>query len=192
MVCGEEKMKEKLNIIDEQWNILGEETREVIHKNGLLHRELHVWLFNKKGEILFQRRGPRKDTFPNLLDATAGGHVDLGEDYLSAAIRELKEELNLNINSSNLILLGDYKSKTYDNVTKNTNNVIKKIYSYKFEGNVQDLKLEKGEVVSLEFWSIEKLSNITEKERKEFCPTLLSEEYLSLLEKIKLTNEKKK
>ena len=54
MVCGEEeRMTEKLNVIDEQGNIIGEETREGIHREGLLHREIHVWLFNKKGEDIF-------------------------------------------------------------------------------------------------------------------------------------------
>ncbi len=191
MVYGEEGMTERLNIIDEQGNIIGEETRERIHREGFLHREIHIWLFNKKGEVLFQRRGHNKDTYPNLLDATAGGHVDIGEDYMSAAIRELKEELGIKANPHNLIFLGDYQSKTYDEVTKNTNNALKKIYAYQFEGDIKDLKLEKGEIVNLERWPIKKLSNLTEKERKEFIQTLLSEKYLFLFKKIEIKVKKK-
>ncbi len=194
MVHGEkEKMKEKFNLIDEQGNIIGEETREKIHRKGLLHREIHVWLFNKKGEILFQRRGPNKDTFPNLLDASSGGHVDLDESYESAATRELDEELGIQTSFDNLIFLGTRRSKSHDPITNNTNNSFKKIYAYQFEGGIGDLKPEKGELTSLEFWSIEKLKHLTEADKKRFIQGLLSEEYLSLFDKIKpIIGERKK
>ena len=85
----------KLNIIDENGNITGEETRENIHKQGLLHREIHVWFYTPKGEILFQHRAKDKDTYPDLLDATVGGHVEIGADYESAALQELEEETGI-------------------------------------------------------------------------------------------------
>lgn len=179
-------MMERLNVIDEKGNVLGEETRGRIHRKGLLHREIHVWLFNKKGEVLFQRRGPHQDTYPNLLDATIGGHVNIGEDYLFVAIRELKEEIGIKAGLNNLIFIGVFKSKSYDNVTTNTNNAIKKIYAYPFEGDIKNLKLEKEKVINLESWPITKLPNLKEKERKEFIQTLLSKEYLPLLRKIEL------
>ena len=47
---------ELLEIVDEQDNVVGIETREKIHQQGLLHREIHIWVTNEKGEILFQRR----------------------------------------------------------------------------------------------------------------------------------------
>jgi 16S rRNA (adenine1518-N6/adenine1519-N6)-dimethyltransferase len=61
-----------LNVVDESGKILGEETRENIHRQGLLHKEIHVWLFTPNKEIVFQHRGKDKDTFPDLLDATVG------------------------------------------------------------------------------------------------------------------------
>ena len=64
---------QKLNIIDEDDNIIGEDSRENIHRKGLLHREIHVWIYNKKGEILFQKRSITKDTWTGLLDASACG-----------------------------------------------------------------------------------------------------------------------
>lgn len=45
-----------LNVVDERDNIIGEATHEEIHLKGLLHREIHVWLYNKNGEIFFQMR----------------------------------------------------------------------------------------------------------------------------------------
>ena len=66
----------KLNIVDENDQIIGEDTRENIHRKGLLHREIHVWFYTPKSEIVFQHRAKNKDTFPDLLDATVGGHVE--------------------------------------------------------------------------------------------------------------------
>jgi len=41
--------QEKLNIVDESDNIIGEDTRGHIHQKGLLHREIHVWIYNNEG-----------------------------------------------------------------------------------------------------------------------------------------------
>ncbi len=65
--------QEKLNIVDENDNIIGEDTRKNIHKNGLLHREIWVWIYNKNLDVLFQKRSSNKDTFPNKLDASVLG-----------------------------------------------------------------------------------------------------------------------
>ncbi|MCL4437679.1 NUDIX domain-containing protein [Patescibacteria group bacterium] len=80
----------KLNIVDESGNIIGEETRCNIHKNGLLHKEIHVWFYTPKGEIIFQHRAKNKDVYPDLLDATVGGHVEIGDDYEHAALKEIE------------------------------------------------------------------------------------------------------
>ena len=71
----------RLNIVNEEGEIVGVETREDIHNQGLLHRECHVWFYTPAGEIIFQHRAKDKDTYPDLLDATVGGHVEIGSDY---------------------------------------------------------------------------------------------------------------
>ena len=58
----------KLNIIDENGKIIGEDTRKNIHKNGLLHREINVYFYTPQGEIIFQHRSKNKETFPDLLE----------------------------------------------------------------------------------------------------------------------------
>src|SRR3990172_2229916 len=101
----------KLNIIDEAENIIGIETRENIHKQGLLHREIHVWFYTPKGEIIFQHREKDKDTYPDLLDATVGGHVEIGADYESTALQELEEETGVKAVKDNLVVIQTVKSK---------------------------------------------------------------------------------
>lgn len=85
-------MDDRLNVVDKNGAIIGEESRDVIHRNGLLHREVHVWLYTPDKELIFQHRAKDKETFPDLLDATAGGYVEIGDDWVTAALKELQEE----------------------------------------------------------------------------------------------------
>lgn len=88
----EEEIKEMLEVVDENDNVIGFETRAKIHREGLLHREIHVWFLTPEGEIVFQHRAKDKDTYPDKLDATVGGHVESNMSYEDTAIKECKEE----------------------------------------------------------------------------------------------------
>jgi len=175
--------KEKLNIVDEKDNIIGEDTRENIHKKGLLRREVHVWLYNNEGGVLFQKRALNKDTFPGLLDASIGGHVELNETYEEAAIKEAKEETDIMIDNNKLIKIIKTKSKSYDKITNTTNNVFRIVYAYKFNGVIKDIKREQGKAIKFEFWSINKIINLSPKETNKFIPSILKKRLI--FEKIK-------
>ena len=88
---------EMLEVVDENDNVIGLETRGKIHQNGLLHREIHIWFLTPKSEIIFQHRSKNKDTYPNKLDATVGGHVNPNMSYKETAIKECREETGLDI-----------------------------------------------------------------------------------------------
>ena len=61
----------------------------------LLHRAIHVFVFNKVGQLYLQRRSMAKDTAPGKWVSSCSGHVNSGEDYDKAAGRELIEEIGL-------------------------------------------------------------------------------------------------
>lgn len=86
---------ERFDVVDEQDHVVRSEFRDVIHVNNLLHRAAHMLLFNASGELYLQKRSIWKDRNPGLWDSSAAGHVDSGEDYLTAARRELQEELGI-------------------------------------------------------------------------------------------------
>jgi len=174
----------KLNIVDESGKIIGEETRENIHSQGLLHREIHVWFYTPKGEIIFQHREKDKDTYPDLLDATVGGHVEIGSDYENTALQELTEETGIKTEKNNLAFIQMVRSKTFDTATNKTNNVIRATYAYCYEGKVEDLKVEKGKAIGFESWPLEKIFNISDEDRKRFIPAILEEEVLNIFRKI--------
>ena len=174
----------KLNIIDEGGKIIGEETRENIHNQGLLHREIHVWFYTPKGEIIFQHREKDKDTHPDLLDATVGGHIEMGSDYENTALRELREETGIEAKKNNLAFVQMVRSKTFDAATNKTNNVIRAIYAYCHKGKVEDLKVEKGKAIGFESWPLQKLFSISDEDKKRFIPSIFEKGNLEIFHKI--------
>ena len=92
-----EEGEETFPVVDDSDRVLGAAPRSKVHGDNLRHRAVHILIFNKKGEILLQKRTRWKDRHPLLWDSSAAGHVNAGEDYNSAAQRELKEELGIDV-----------------------------------------------------------------------------------------------
>ena len=91
-------MEEYFDVLDEFGNKTGKiKLRGHVHRDGDWHKSVHIWIINNNGDILLQRRCPSKDSNPNMLDISSAGHLIAGDDSLSGAIRELKEELNLDV-----------------------------------------------------------------------------------------------
>jgi 16S rRNA (adenine1518-N6/adenine1519-N6)-dimethyltransferase len=86
---------ERLMVVDENDRPLESMDRDTIHRNKLLHRAVHVFLINRDGELLLQKRSYRKDRFPRRWDSSAAGHVDANESYVDCATRELQEEVGV-------------------------------------------------------------------------------------------------
>lgn len=84
---------EELDVVDENDVVIEQRRRSEIHREDLLHRAVHVFLMNRKGEIYLQKRSPLKDTHGWKWDSSAAGHVDPGESYHDSAIREIWEEV---------------------------------------------------------------------------------------------------
>jgi isopentenyl-diphosphate Delta-isomerase len=85
----------KYDLVDYRDHLVRTGTKEDAKKLRLFTRSVHIWLINKKGELLVCKRSADKKSYPNKLTSSAGGHVDQGEDYKVAAQRELKEELGV-------------------------------------------------------------------------------------------------
>ncbi len=89
--------EELLDVVDKNDQVVGVMMRGEIHAQGLMHRSVHILIFNRRGELFIQKRSMSKDNEPGLWDSSAAGHVDSGEDYYSCAIRELGEELGIGV-----------------------------------------------------------------------------------------------
>ena len=86
---------EMFDVVDENDHVLRQLERSQVHSKSLLHRAVHVFVFNKHGDLFLQKRSLLKDSSPGLWDSSASGHLDVGEDYHDAAVRELDEELGV-------------------------------------------------------------------------------------------------
>lgn len=176
--------EEMLEVVDEDGKVVGIENRKKIHTEGLLHKEVHVIFVTPKREVVFQHREKNKASMPDKLDATAGGHVDPGEDTLTAALREAVEETGLEINKGSLVFGGIARSKIYEPNTGVTNNVMRDVYGYLFEGEINDLKIEVGQAVGFVKYDFEKLKNLSEEEKAKFIPERYEKMYLDIYEEI--------
>lgn len=83
-------------MVDAHDRVIGTATRRQVHANrNLLHRASGVFVFNRKQQLLMQKRSQTKDMYPGYWVFSVGGHVDSGDTYELAASRELKEELGI-------------------------------------------------------------------------------------------------
>ncbi|MFZ2587560.1 MAG: NUDIX domain-containing protein [Alphaproteobacteria bacterium] len=170
-----------LDIVNDNDEIIGQRLRSEIHRDGLLHREVHVWVLTPENEIIFQKRSATKDTFPNLLTSTAGGHVEQGQAYLNAALAELDEECGIVAKPEDLIKLIKINRRSPDPVTQTINHPFRVSYLYRPKKTLQQLRVEKqdGEgFVALPFSSLQ--SNVS-----LFVPSLRDHHYAPMWDKIK-------
>jgi 16S rRNA (adenine1518-N6/adenine1519-N6)-dimethyltransferase len=87
--------KEIFDVVDESDSVIRSATRHEVHTQKLLHRAVHIFVFNCKGELFLQRRSRLKDVHPLRWDSSAAGHLNTGDDYDETAARELQEELGV-------------------------------------------------------------------------------------------------
>lgn len=93
---------EIFDIVDEADRVIGALPRAEVHRRRLRHRAVHIFWLRADGLICLQRRSYAKDNCPGLLSTSCAGHVDSGEGYLQAAVRELREEVGVSITEADL------------------------------------------------------------------------------------------
>ena len=82
-------------MVDADDRVIDVMPRGEIHRLGLMHRSVHILVFNSANEFFIQKRSMSKDSNPGLWHSSAAGHVESGEDYRGCAQRELGEELGI-------------------------------------------------------------------------------------------------
>src|ERR1700720_4981554 len=89
--------EEIFDIVNDRDEVIGQRARAEVHRLGLMHRAVHVLVFNLRGQVFLQKRSMTKDRQPGLWDSSASGHVDSGEDYNACSVREVREEIGLRL-----------------------------------------------------------------------------------------------
>ncbi|MDA4118386.1 MAG: isopentenyl-diphosphate Delta-isomerase [Thaumarchaeota archaeon] len=110
-----EQPVEWLILVDDNDRELGLDTRENCHKGmGKRHRAFVVFLFDKEGKMLLQRRSMKKKLWPAYWDVSVTSHVYKGETYEQAGIRRSKQELNVDVKRLERVLDYTYWAKFGD------------------------------------------------------------------------------
>jgi isopentenyldiphosphate isomerase len=92
--------EEIFDVVNERDEVIDRQPRREVHRLGLRHRAVHMLVFNRRGQVFLQKRSLKKDREPGVWDSSASGHVDSGEDYDAAAVRELREEIGLDLKTA--------------------------------------------------------------------------------------------
>lgn len=89
--------EEWFDVVNERDEPIGRATRREVHATGLWHRAVHVLVFDAAGRVFLQKRSMLKDLSPGQWDSSCSGHLDAGETYDAAAVRELDEEIGVKV-----------------------------------------------------------------------------------------------
>ena len=155
-------MSEQFDIVDERDVVIGRATRTEVHGDPtLIHRVVHVLVFNSTGRLFLQLRAPDKDVQPNRWDTSVGGHVDAGERYDDAARREMREELG--IDHGELEPLYHYLHRN------DFESEMVRTYSITWDGSVT---VDPTEISAGRFWGLEE---IEQSDPQLFTPNFLDE-----------------
>lgn len=136
---------ELIDILDKDGNFIGRpEPKQVVHTQGLWHQTVNIMVHNGRGQLLFQKRSPNKDLYPNLLDIAAGGHVHSGETIIDACLREFNEETGIPCKPDDFVYLG--REKTEDILPHITNREFKSWYLFTFTGDISQITYNPEEI----------------------------------------------
>ena len=128
------------------------------NKNGWFHATVHIWLYTADKKILLQQRAFTKKVFPGLWDISVAGHIAAGEDILTAAKREVFEELGLPITEEELFKIGtrihhvEHKNGIIDNEHHH-------VFIAELKSSVEKLILQKDEVEGVKLFDLEVLTS---------------------------------
>lgn len=156
---------ELIRILDEYGQPLGIATREEVHKKGYWHETFHCWFISRENNqdyIYFQKRSPQKKDYPNLLDITAAGHI-LSHETVYDGIREVKEEIGVDVQMNELISLGviQYSVKHGDLM----DNELANVFLYNYKKSMNDFILQ-----------MEEVSGIVKADFSHFCEFIFGKE----------------
>ena len=150
---------ELFDVVSEQDIVIGQETRSAVHRRGLWHRGVHIFLFTRDQKVLVQQRSQDRVHAPLALDCSVSEHVKTGEDYYTAAIRGLKEELG--VEEVELELLIKFKMNYGPN-----DNEISELY----RGNVNpaEVNFDPVEIERIDYFSLTELEQRMENKDANF------------------------
>lgn len=123
------------------------------HKNGWFHATVHIWLFTSDKKILLQKRALTKKVFPGLWDISVAGHIAAGETIVTAAKREVFEEIGLELKDEDLIKIS---TRIHQVTHKNgiQDNEHHHVFIAELQVPIENLTIQKEEVADIKLFDL--------------------------------------
>ena len=160
-------MEELIDVLDEDGIKTGEIlSRSEIHKRGLWHKVIVIAIVNENNQVLMQQRSYNKEKNAGMWDISVAGHISTGQDSLSAAKREINEEVSVNLGYT--IDIKDFRFMfSYRTQEKINENYMDRQYHDFFilrkNGlKEEDIKIQESEVEKVKFVDVSELNNMIE------------------------------
>lgn len=167
--------EEWFDIVDASDAVIGRGMRGDVHRQRLFHRSVHIFVFDGQGRLLIQRRSMLKDTNPGRWTTSCSGHVDSGEEYDAAALRELREEIGVALDNGHP--RPEFRFKV--SPCRETGNEFSSVYRLEWDGTVRP---EPGEVDALQWVPVPALEAWARRSPRSFARS-----FLFLWEKVRST-----
>lgn len=120
------------DLYNENREIIGEHIRGTeLPENGF-HLVVHVWIKNSDGRYLMTQRSAGKKTFP-LMWECVGGSALRGETSIQSAVREVKEEVGIDLSADDGEMLFTKIRRSIDG--KRYNDIVD-VWLFRYDGEV--------------------------------------------------------
>ncbi|MBF0567165.1 MAG: NUDIX domain-containing protein [Nitrospirae bacterium] len=140
-----------LDIVNAEGRVIGSARRCEAHGNNcLLHRVVHLFVFDDRGRLLLQKRSMNKDVAAGKWDTSVGGHVNCGESVSDALIREMGEELGITVPVAPRFLYTYVHSNDHESEL---------VYSYSLV-YTGEIKFAKAEIDEIRYWEMEEIRQL--------------------------------
>ena len=126
--------------------------------DGCFHLVVHVWIRNSKGEYLISQRSGNRPTFP-LMWECVGGSVLAGEDSLTGALREVKEEVGFDLKPNDGHLLF---TKLRSVISGKTFRDIMDVWLFQYDGEVSLTNATTDEVAQTKWMTRSEIEQLRE------------------------------
>lgn len=177
---------ELIDIIDEQGQKTGiVQPYSVVHKEGLFHRTVHLWVYTSDNKLLVQKRSNKKWAYPGYWEASVGAHLAHGEDVIEGICKESMEEIGLKITSEECKFLFSVEHPKDDPTRKGDYicHEIHDVYLVNKDIEISKLALNTDEVEEICLISVDEFENWIFGNGKPLVPH--PEYYSLLIEKLK-------
>lgn len=151
---------EYFSLVDENDNVVGKINSEEKVIDYKQIRFANAILF-KGDKIIVPKRTMTKKLYPGRYDYSGGGHVNYGEDYKDAVIREMKEELGIDIY--------DIEEVAYLSPFKDDVGCFSKFFMAKYDDK-QELNYSPDEVDSINYFTVQEILNMINENPDMFKP----------------------